>query len=145
MLQIYWDDVPLPETQRLLLERALEMGYANFFSNRRKVDLCEVSVSFLSSDAIRTLNRDYRNMDSETDVLSFPGFAGSPALGDIVICLEVAERQAQEYGHSFERELAFLAVHGLLHLLGYDHDTPEGEAAMCAAQEEILRKVGLGR
>ena len=106
---------------------------------------CEVSLSFCTPDEIKALNRDYRNKDAETDVLSFPGFPGSPALGDIVICTDVAKRQAEEYGHSYERELSFLAVHGLLHLLGYDHETPEDETNMCDMQDKIMQAMGIPR
>jgi probable rRNA maturation factor len=140
-MRIYWNEAPLPNALQALLTRALSASaaYAN------APDACEVSVSFVGLDEIRGLNRDYRNKDEETDVLSFPGFLGSPALGDIVICSEAAERQAREYGHTFERELTFLAVHGLLHLLGYDHMTPEDEEEMCAAQDSIMQAIGVQR
>lgn len=113
-------------------------------------DNCEVSISFMDADDIRTLNRDYRGKDEATDVLSFPvsealAMGPSISLGDVVICMEIAKQQAKEYGHSLERELAFLVVHGLLHLLGYDHETPEDEAEMCAAQNDILAKLSLQR
>jgi probable rRNA maturation factor len=143
-LQIYWDETPIDKGHHALLERALNAGMAFTKKNADHISY-EISVIFLPSEEIRRINNEFRGVDKETDVLSFPGFAGSPALGDIVICLETAERQAREYGHSLERELAFLAVHGLLHLLGYDHDTPQNEEAMCAAQEEILKNVGVGR
>jgi probable rRNA maturation factor len=114
-----------------------------------------VSVSFVSNEEIRSLNRDYRNVDRETDVLSFPMYEGdddidvysdSAVLGDIIISAEKAVAQAAEYGHSVERELAFLAVHSTLHLLGYDHETsPEDEADMFYRQEEILKLAGIPR
>ena len=107
---------------------------------------CEVSVTFTDNEKIRELNRTYRNIDRETDVLSFPLFdedfsdGEKAALGDVVISLEKAVRQAEEYGHSFEREVAFLTVHSLLHLLGYDHETSaEDEKEMFFRQEEILK------
>ena len=114
------------------------------------LDASEVSISFVGGDEIRGLNRDYRGIDDVTDVLSFPvdtGLnigAGRP-LGDIVICMDVAQGQAQEYGHSIDRELAFLVVHGMLHLLGFDHGDANGEARMCRVQEEILLGLGIGR
>ncbi len=116
----------------------------------------EVSVTFTDDEGIRKLNRQFRNIDRSTDVLSFPlfdyeGEEDEPAvdelmgmLGDIVLSLETAKRQAEEYGHSFEREAAFLCVHSMLHLLGYDHETgEEDEADMRARQSEILDGMGL--
>ena len=107
---------------------------------------CEVSVTFSDNEKIRALNRDYRNIDRATDVLSFPlyekdeleGAIGELMLGDIVLSLERAGEQAEEYGHSFEREVAFLCVHSMLHLLGYDHENESDEEEMRAAQREIM-------
>ena len=116
----------------------------------------EVSVTFTDDEDIRKLNRQFRNIDRATDVLSFPLFDYSGEedeppvdelmgmLGDIVISLETAKRQAAEYGHSFEREAAFLCVHSMLHLLGYDHEMgDEDEADMRRRQSEILDGMGL--
>ena len=116
----------------------------------------EVSVTFTDNEGIRKLNKKFRNIDRATDVLSFPllDFEGEQdeppvdewigMLGDIVISLEQAEKQAKEYGHSFEREAAFLCVHSMLHLLGYDHETGEAdEEEMCRRQREILETMGL--
>ena len=132
---------------RLSVEAALAFeGYGN---------TCEVSVTFTDDAGIRELNRSFRNIDSATDVLSFPlfDFEGSeePAvdelenmLGDIVISLERAEAQAEEYGHSFEREVAFLTVHSMLHLLGYDHvNSEEEELDMRRRQTAIMEMLGL--
>lgn len=117
-------------------------------------ELCEVDVSFVSNRKIREYNRQFRNIDRETDVLSFPlgdeEFEVDPdtdavLLGDIVISLEKAAEQAKEYGHSFEREVGFLTVHSVLHLLGYDHiDEDEGDV-MRAHEKGILEKIGLTR
>ena len=116
---------------------------------------CQVSLTFTDDEGIRRLNREFRQIDSPTDVLSFPlvDFAGGdePAadepefmLGDIVISLERAEAQAEEYGHGFEREAAFLCVHSMLHLLGYDHvNSEEEELEMRRRQSEILEAMGL--
>ena len=108
----------------------------------------EVSVTFCGAKFIRRLNRKFRNKDAATDVLSFPlnekGDIESNGeepleLGDIVISLERAEEQANELGHSFLREVAFLAVHSTLHLLGYDHElSPEDEEDMCARQRKVM-------
>ena len=114
----------------------------------------EVSVTFTDNEGIHALNREYRNVDRPTDVLSFPLSDGEDydtdgdavLLGDIVISLERAQTQAEEYGHSFEREVAFLTVHSMLHLLGYDHETsPEDERDMFARQDEILISAGMTR
>jgi len=122
----------------------------------------EVSILLVDNDKIKEMNKEYRNIDSPTDVLSFPmldmveGKLKSDAgdydldegvllLGDIVISMEKAQKQATEYGHSFERELAFLLTHGLFHLLGYDHETVEEEKLMLGKQEAILESIGLKR
>jgi len=122
----------------------------------------EISVMFTDNDEIRKLNREHRSIDKVTDVLSFPLIeydedgnvveeymdfspSGEMVLGDIVISLDRAEEQAKEYGHSFEREVGFLAVHSMLHLLGYDHMTPEDEEEMFGYQEDILNKMNLTR
>ena len=116
---------------------------------------CQLSVTFTDNEGIRVLNNEYRGIDKATDVLSFPlvDFAGGEeppvdepmqSLGDIVLSLERAEEQAEEYGHSFERETAFLTVHSMLHLLGYDHELGEEEdAEMRRKQSEILDGMGL--
>ncbi|MBE6717870.1 MAG: rRNA maturation RNase YbeY [Ruminococcaceae bacterium] len=106
---------------------------------------CEISVTFTDNENIRELNREYRDIDRETDVLSFPmeDDGEEVVLGDVVISLEKAKEQAEEYGHSIEREISFLCVHSCLHLLGYDHETSEDdEKIMFAKQEEILKNIG---
>lgn len=117
----------------------------------------ELSVLLVDNQYIRELNQSYRNIDAATDVLSFAmseSGADEPELefdeevlllGDIVISLEQAEKQSLEYEHSFNRELAFLFSHGLLHLLGYDHQNEEEEKLMRAMQEKILEAVNLTR
>jgi probable rRNA maturation factor len=122
----------------------------------------EVALTFVDDERIRELNREYRGIDRPTDVLSFAlnedggepdivfdeledGDPVSGMLGDIVISLERAKAQSEEYGHSLEREIGFLFVHGFLHLLGYDHQTEEEEKIMFGKQEEILRRAGLTR
>lgn len=111
---------------------------------------CEVSLSFVTDERIRQLNKQYRHIDEPTDVLSFPLIdlnkesieqvdQNKPlSLGDIIISIDRAHEQKERYGHSFKREISFLVVHGLLHLLGYDHDTEEKEKEMFKKQEEIL-------
>jgi probable rRNA maturation factor len=121
----------------------------------------EVSVTITDDEGIKGLNREYREKDMPTDVLSFPmlefdekgkisALSGdydgdSVLLGDIVISLERAKTQAAEYGHNIEREIGFLTAHSMLHLLGYDHETPEEEAVMIKKQESVLKNIGLER
>lgn len=117
----------------------------------------EVSITFVTNEAIHEINREYRDKDQPTDVISFAmeelgegevaivGEGIPRILGDIIISTDRTREQAEEYGHSFERELGFLAVHGFLHLLGYDHMTDEDEKEMFGKQDEILQSYGLGR
>lgn len=122
----------------------------------------EMSVTFMDNDAIQVINRDYRGKDAPTDVISFAleetGADEMPIifdeedapdlprnLGDIMISTERAKEQAEAYGHSYDRELGFLAVHGFLHINGYDHMTPEDELEMFTLQKEILDAYGLER
>jgi probable rRNA maturation factor len=112
----------------------------------------EVDLTFVDDATIQELNETYRDITAPTDVLSFsqlentgeePEFVdlvGAKVLGDIVISLETGLRQSQEYGHSLKREIAFLTIHGLLHLLGYDHQTAAEEEQMFAKQTEILNR-----
>ncbi len=111
------------------------------------------NVIFVDSKTIRELNKNYRNIDRETDVISFAledgegniNFEFGRLLGDIYICVSKMKDQAKEYGHSIKREMGFLTIHGLLHLLGYDHMTKEEEEVMFKKQEEILNAYGLKR
>ncbi|WCK53465.1 rRNA maturation RNase YbeY [Aneurinibacillus sp. Ricciae_BoGa-3] len=121
----------------------------------------EVVVSFVDDERIHELNREYRGIDRPTDVLSFAMTEQGEdeveifvdeedqemptMLGDIIISIPRAKEQAEEYGHSFEREMGFLTAHGFLHLIGYDHGTEEEEKEMFGRQEEILNRVGLVR
>lgn len=114
----------------------------------------EMALTVTTSQRVRALNRAYRGIDRATDVLSFSQREGEEAaavpgaplvLGDVIVSLEVAARQARSFGHSLARELAFLAVHGTLHLLGYDHETPPEEAVMMAKAETVLAGLGLTR
>lgn len=130
-------------------QRALELA------GRPELSEAEVSITFVDDDAITDLNRDHRGLHRPTDVLSFSQLEGEELaalpegepvlLGDIVVSVERCVEQAADYGHSFERELGFLIAHGMLHLLGYDHQTPEDEAGMMAKTEEILGGLGLTR
>jgi len=110
----------------------------------------EVSLTLVSDEEIRSLNRQYRKIDKSTDVLSFlmgePNYESQAVnLGDIIISAPTAVRQANQYGHSIERELAFLTVHGMLHLLGYDHENKTDESIMRAKQDIVMKKLGILR
>lgn len=117
--------------------------------------MAEVSVTVVTNEYIKALNKEHRNINSETDVLSFPiiNFKngetppknGIYLLGDIVFSIEKAIEQAKDYGHSIEREIGFFIAHSMLHLMGYDHKDNISEKSMFEKQEKILNKVGLKR
>ena len=145
-------DIKTPVGIRLLVRRSCNA----VLDNENFTDDAEVSVSFVNDDKIRKLNNEYRNIDKATDVLSFPlGENGvydynneteSYMLGDIVISIQTALKQAKLYGHSLEREISFLTVHSMLHLLGYDHEHGGVEARnMRETEEQILDKLGVSR
>ena len=116
---------------------------------------CEISLSFVDEEKIRQLNRDFRSIDRVTDVLSFPieDFFNEDRkillekpylmLGDVVICLDVARRQAKELGHSFEREIMYLTCHSILNLLGYDHMEDNDKKIMRAKEKEVMKNLGV--
>ena len=140
-----------------LLEKMTEAAeYAVESENQLNLDKqrCELSVTFVGLDEIHELNREYRGVDRPTDVLSFPQFedleeeipeVGEICLGDVVICREKAEEQAEEFEHSFERELVYLFTHSVLHLLGYDHMEEDEKKVMRQREEEIMEHIGLMR
>lgn len=155
-LKIYFeneqDKLPIKYKLKMLIREAVEATLD--FEDYRNT--CEVSVTFTDNEGIRELNNKFRQIDRPTDVLSFPlfDFEGDTEeppvdeimnmLGDIVISLERAQEQADEFGHSFEREVAFLTVHSMLHLLGYDHEiSEEDDKNMRARQSEIMNIMGL--
>lgn len=116
-------------------------------------DRGQVSLTIVSPEEIQQLNREYRQVDRVTDVLSFPQYVSPdeiPAdsmylLGDVVICMEQAVKQAEEYGHSIQRELVYLFVHSIFHLFGYDHMEEEEKQAMREAEEAVMKQIGLER
>ena len=120
-------------------------------------DGAEVSVSFVTPEEIKKLNSEYRNVDSVTDVLSFPQFenveelidaeenTGVAELGDVVICMDRAKSQAEEFGHPLKREVIYLFVHSILHLLGYDHMEEDEKKVMRAREEEVMGELGIVR
>ncbi len=119
------------------------------------VNIGEVSVSIVTNSEIRKINKKFRGIDKETDVLSFPlndnlkdsdyKYEEELPLGDIIISLEKAKEQSKAYGHNLERELGFLTAHSVLHLLGYDHMTEEEEQEMNFKQEQVLQRLKLLR
>lgn len=157
-MKIYFEGVGLFTKPFLkkLLEKAL--NHLN-----QPSELLEMTLSIVSPEQIRELNKQFRDVDAVTDVLSFPT-CDNPTrgaitvvcdqinpetdlcnIGDVIICMERAKEQANEYGHSLKRELAFLALHGMLHLLGYDHIEEDDEKQMFSLQNEILTKAGINR
>lgn len=144
--------VKIPTGARLLIKRCCNavLNYENFGNT------AEISVSFTDNDGIRELNASYRHKDTATDVLSFPmgedgnydvnEETGAMVLGDVVISMERAVEQARMYGHSLEREIGFLTVHSVLHLLGYDHEEGGLPARIMREKEEaVLQELGLSR
>ncbi len=147
-------------TEELLsaeLEDAIRRAAAESLQYEEFDEDCEISVSIVDNAEIRQINKQFRNMDKATDVLSFPMLTfeeGEEAevnendeiiLGDIIISMERAREQAEEYGHSLKREIAFLTAHSMLHLLGHDHMEPKEEAEMFRRQKEILLQAGFPR
>ena len=120
-----------------------------------KVDsnLAEISLTFVDMEEIQQLNREYRDTDSVTDVLSFPQFeskdefpeTGEIIMGDVVICTEKAMLQAEEFGHSPEREIIYLFTHSLLHLMGYDHMEEDEKQIMRQKEEAVMNRIDIGR
>lgn len=144
--------IKIPSGIRILVRRSCNAVLVN----EGIEDDCEISVTFVDNEQIKVLNTEYRNKPTDTDVLSFPlgengeydenPETGALMLGDIVISLEKALAQSELYGHSLQREVAFLTVHSMLHLLGYDHENGGIEAMrMREKEEETLSKLGLTR
>lgn len=155
-LTVYYENeqnaIPVTYKLKMLIRRAIfeTLAFEQYGND------VEVSVTLTDSEGIQDLNLRFRGMDAPTDVLSFPlfdfeGETDEPPvdeiqnmLGDIVLNLERTQAQAEEFGHSFEREAAFLTVHSMLHLLGYDHETgEEDEADMRARQRAVMERMGL--
>ena len=143
--------VRIPTGLRMLVRRACiaVLREEKFEGN------AEVCVTFVDTEEIHRLNKEFREKDSATDVLSFPlgeyGIydvnpdTGAKQLGDVVISLERAEEQAAEFGHSLQREVCYLTVHSMLHLLGYDHMEPDEKAVMRKKEESVMSLIGLTR
>lgn len=124
--------------------KAIEKAVETVLKAEKKEGDFEVSVSFVTSEEIRELNREYRNVDSETDVLSFPmndEFDGRIILGDIVLSTQRIIDQANDFEHTLEREMIYLTVHSMLHLLGYDHMDNMEKDKMRAREKEIMKEL----
>lgn len=145
-------EVKIPTGIRLLMRRCCQA----VLQTEGFTETAEISITFISNDDIRKLNAEFRNVDAVTDVLSFPlgenGIydrnpeTGALLLGDIVISMQKAEQQAEMYGHTLQREVAYLTVHSVLHLLGYDHVNGGLEQVHMREREEtVLAKLGLQR
>ena len=155
-LMIYFANLTdtYPVTYKLkMLMRASVLATLAYEDYRQK---CEVSITFTDNEGIRAVNREYRNIDKETDVLSFPMFEKSEiedvknteyreSLGDIVISIERVKEQALEYEHSFEREFAYMLVHGFYHLMGEDHIEEDDKKIMREKEENVLSKLQISR
>ncbi len=147
-MNIYYDG-----EQPVQAERFIEAAELVLQNEGLDPAFCEISVSFVDDETIREINRDNRGIDSVTDVLSFPQFDDLAdidqrrpyLLGDVVLCTAQAQRQAEEFGHSADRELIYLFVHSMCHLVGYDHMTEEEKAEMRAAEEAVMAELDLKR
>lgn len=162
---IEWDDsASVPSGEQEKWETLFRSVMLQSLAEEKVEDDVEVELNVVDDEAIRQMNADYREIDRSTDVLSFPMCAfsaghaceemqeqdedpetGCIPLGNIVLSWDHVKAQALEYGHSLEREAAFLTAHSMLHLLGYDHMTPEDEKRMFAKQEKILQTLGITR
>ena len=150
-MKIYFEEEHVV-TQDILNTMVKAAEYCLELENIDK-ERAEISVTFVEGEEIRELNREYRDTDRVTDVLSFPQFddlndipeVGEICLGDVVICKDRAEEQAEEFGHSFEREIIYLFTHSILHLLGFDHMEEDEKKEMREREEEVMTYLGIGR
>ena len=152
-LELIWDKMEEDPKQKETIQTVVEACFQEEQLEDKKLVL---SITLTIPEEIRKLNKQYRNIDQETDVLSFPMFEKQEleerknpvveeVLGDIIISIPRGEQQAKEYGHSVERELAYMVVHGFYHLMGYDHMQEEDKKQMRAKEEAILGKLKIER
>lgn len=127
-------------------------NYVEYLVKELNLDNCMFNIIFITNKEIHKINKEYRNVDRPTDVISFAlednkdiEYKDFRLLGDIYISVDRAIEQAREYNHSLKRELCFLSTHGILHLLGYDHQTKKEEEIMFTKQKELLEKYGIQR
>lgn len=156
MYEIVYKDVQENEKYEKIVKKVLEQCF-------KEEDMLDsklyITITFTTPQNIKEINKKYRNIDKATDVLSFPMFEKDEletkiknkdyvcedVLGDIIISIEKVQEQAEEYGHSFERELSYMIVHGFYHLMGYDHIKEEDKAIMRPKEEKVLAKLGITR
>lgn len=157
LLELYFDGV----NETLKYKESILKVIEECFKEEKLEDLnLSICITLTTPENIRKLNKEYRNVDKETDVLSFPMFEkneidrivknkekqlAKETIGDIVISIKKVEEQAKEYGHSFERELSYMLVHGFYHLMGYDHIEEEDKKIMRPKEEKILNKLKILR
>ena len=140
------------DTDNEVLELEKLNSYIDYVVKELELEKCEFNIIIIDNERIHEINNMYRGVDRETDVISFAlednmdvEYKDFRLLGDIYISIEKCYQQAEEYGHSREREICFLATHGILHLLGYDHMEKEEEKKMFSLQNEILKEYGVNR
>ena len=156
MYEIIYIDIEEKKEYEEIVKRVLEQCYKEELMEESKL---YITVTLATPDYIHEINKQYRNVDRATDVLSFPMFEKEEleqkiknkdyehedVLGDIIISVEKVEEQAKEYGHSFERELSYMLVHGFYHLMGYDHIKEEDKKVMRPKEEKILEELNITR
>ena len=150
-MQIFYDSDF--ELEKELLDKMEEGAVICVEQEGIDADRVEISLTLVDAEEIQQLNADYRNVDKVTDVLSFPQYddlnelpeEGEIMLGDVIICRQRAEEQAEEFGHSVEREMVYLFVHSICHLLGYDHMEEAEKAEMRAKEESVMEKIRVTR
>lgn len=153
MIEIFYDDIDKIDEEELI-----KTVVETVLKEEKVVQDLEVYITLTHNDNIQKINAEHRNIDKPTDVLSFPMFERDEIpslkenneqvetmLGDIIVSVEKVREQAEEYGHSFKRELAYLVTHGMLHLLGYDHMIEEEKVVMRKREEEILAILDIQR
>ncbi len=151
LMELIFSGDPLPKAE--ITEKMREAGFLCLKEHDIRTDDIEISVSFVDEKRIKELNSTYRDKNSKTDVLSFPQYdtqeeipkTGMSVLGDIVICSPIAKKQAEEAGHSEKRELVYLFVHSMLHLLGHDHMKKEEKKLMRETEEKIMHSIDMER
>lgn len=156
MYEIVYKDIEENNKYEPIIKKVLE---ACFEEEKLKDSKLYITVTLTNPENIKKINKEYRNIDRATDVLSFPmfekdeldkkikenDFLNEDILGDLVISIEKVEEQAKEYGHSFERELSYMVVHGFYHLMGYDHIEQKDKEIMRPKEEKILNKLKITR
>ena len=153
--EIVYDGVEENKVFNEIINKVINECFENEYLEGLKL---YISITLTTPEKIRKINKKYRNIDKETDVLSFPmfekdeiktfikeGYEVDDVLGDIIISIDRVKKQAEEYGHSFERELSYMCVHGFFHLMGYDHIKDEDKVVMRAKEDEILNKLNITR